>query len=93
MRRYLRSFFCSLFIFLALCAGNLPAHAASVEEIVYADVAGYLGQNEEARWIADAILYASSVYGVDPFLGNTDKMKSPRFAQMCCIYRGDKPEA
>lgn len=68
MRRYLRSFFCSLFIFLALCAGNLSAHAASVEEIVYADVVGYLGQNEEARWIADAILYASSVYGVDPFL-------------------------
>ena len=25
--------------------------------------------------------------------GNADKMKSPRFAQMRCIYRGDKPEA
>ncbi|EEX78519.1 hypothetical protein SELSPUOL_00120 [Selenomonas sputigena ATCC 35185] len=26
-------------------------------------------------------------------LGNADKMKSPRFAQMHCIYRGDKPQA
>ncbi len=25
--------------------------------------------------------------------GNTDKMKSPRFVQMRCIYRGDKPDA
>ncbi|EEX78187.1 hypothetical protein SELSPUOL_00371 [Selenomonas sputigena ATCC 35185] len=26
-------------------------------------------------------------------LGNADKMKSPRFAQMRCIYRGDILEA
>ena len=25
--------------------------------------------------------------------GNTDKMKLPRFAQMRCAYRGDKPQA
>ena len=25
--------------------------------------------------------------------GNADKMKLPRFAQMRCAYRGDKPQA
>ena len=68
MRHYLRSFSCSLLLLAALFMAHLPASAASVEEIVYCDVAGYLGNNEEARWITDAILYASSLYGVDPFL-------------------------
>ena len=39
----------------------------------------------EDLWLAEALLAHS--------LGNADKMKSPRFAQMRCIYRGDKPEA
>ena len=26
-------------------------------------------------------------------IGSADKMRSPRFAQMHCIYRGDKPQA
>ena len=42
--------------------------AATLYESIYSDVASYHGSNEESRWITDAILYASDLYGVDPIL-------------------------
>ncbi len=42
------------------------------------------------RLISDVVTGKIDVRHIE---GNADKMKSPRFAQMHCIYRGDKPEA
>ena len=37
-------------------------------EIIYGEVAGKLGQSDEAAWLTEAILYAGDLYGVDPLL-------------------------
>lgn len=44
------------------------AEAASEYEIIYNDAVSYGGTYEEAEWLSQAILYASSTYGVDPLL-------------------------
>lgn len=44
------------------------AHAADVYSVIYNEVSSCNGNPQEAAWITQAILYASSAYGVDPFL-------------------------
>ncbi|BAL83029.1 putative soluble lytic murein transglycosylase [Selenomonas ruminantium subsp. lactilytica TAM6421] len=46
----------------------VPAFAYDDKTIVYGEVAGRIGESDEAAWITDAILYAGAVYGVDPLL-------------------------
>ena len=61
----------------AVCIGVLmmtglarPQQVLAYEdsEIVYSEVAGKLGQSDEAAWLTEAILYAGDLYGVDPLL-------------------------
>ncbi len=47
---------------------SVPAFAYDDKTIVYCEVAGRIGESDEAAWITDAILYAGAVYGVDPLL-------------------------
>lgn len=42
--------------------------AAELRDVIYYDVASHIGQTQEAVWITDCILYASSYYQVDPIL-------------------------
>lgn len=44
------------------------AKAATVEETIYSEVCSFNPNPEENIWIYQAILYASSVYSVDPLL-------------------------
>lgn len=46
----------------------IPAEAADIYTVIYSDVASYNGDPSADDWITQAILYASSVYGVDPIL-------------------------
>ena len=48
--------------------GENRAEAADVRSVVYAEVAAYNGNANEAVWITDAICYASNLYDVDPLL-------------------------
>ena len=42
--------------------------AADLYSVIYSDIAQYNGDATQCDWIASAILYASSVYQVDPLL-------------------------
>jgi soluble lytic murein transglycosylase-like protein len=44
------------------------AQAADVYSVIYNEVSSYNGNPQEVTWITQAILYASSTYGVDPLL-------------------------
>ena len=44
------------------------ASAADLQTIIYARVGAYNGDSEQTAWITQAILYASSLYQVDPLL-------------------------
>ena len=60
-------------LFLA-CAASwllllpLRAEAADVYSVIYSDVSYYNGNPVECDWIANAVLYASASYNVDPLL-------------------------
>ena len=58
-----------LAVSLAFCLFT-PAvsEAADPYTVIYDDVSAYNGNPVECDWIANAILYASSLYGVDPYL-------------------------
>lgn len=44
------------------------SEAADPYTVIYNDVSGYNGNPVECDWITNAILYASSLYSVDPYL-------------------------
>lgn len=46
----------------------LPAEAADPYSVIYTRAAEFGATDVEADWIANAILYASGIYGVDPYL-------------------------
>ncbi len=62
--------FAVMFGFVMLMGLARPQQVLAYEdsEIVYSEVAGKLGQSDEAAWLTDAILYAGDLYGVDPLL-------------------------
>lgn len=54
--------------FAALADSPQEAEAADLYSVIYTTASAYGADSVEADWIANAILYASSCYGVDPFL-------------------------
>ena len=56
------------FVMLMGLAKPQQVLAYNDSEIVYSEVAGKLGQSDEAAWLTEAILYAGDLYGVDPLL-------------------------
>lgn len=58
----------SMVLFLYLPFGSGRAFAADVQSIVYWRVSQYNDEPEMASWITQAIMYASSLYQVDPLL-------------------------
>ena len=53
---------------LLMLTGPQQVLAYEDSEIVYSEVAGKLGQSDEAAWLTETILYAGDLYGVDPLL-------------------------
>lgn len=69
--RFLARKFMSLVIAALVLVGLVqPSQVLAYEDeaIIYNEVAGSIGQSEEAGWLTEAILYASDLYGVDPLL-------------------------
>ena len=67
MRRRLLSCFAVFFAFIVFL---VPARsfAAELSDAIWMTVWQHNRDEAQARWIADAICYASAVYGVDPIL-------------------------
>lgn len=57
----------TLCLFLPLL-GAQKAQAADLYSVIYGEVSARNGNPQEADWITQAILYASSTYDVDPLL-------------------------
>ena len=59
-----------LFLFLLCLFAPTPkeAHAMEIRDAIYWTIAADIGEGQMCDWFTDAILYASSVYQVDPIL-------------------------
>ena len=66
------------------CGRNVPGITRQTNALSFYSLGNEV---DKERSRTASLIYKSIVIGI------TDKMKSPRFAQMRCIYRGDKPEA
>lgn len=56
---------CALLCLLSIIPS---AHAATEYDIIYSEAYSYNGNPTESDWIAQAILYAADMYGLDPLL-------------------------
>ena len=63
-----RRFFLLAVVFFLWLPFVGKASAADLQTIIYARVGAYNGDSEQTAWITQAILYASSLYQVDPLL-------------------------
>ena len=65
----MKKFFVSLSLLVTLISGQpTDAKAADLYSVIASTVANYNGDQSQIDWIANAILYSSSQYGVDPLL-------------------------
>ncbi len=58
--------FLVFFLFMPFVGGRV--YAADLQSVVYSRVVSYNNDVEQATWITQAIMYASSLYQVDPLL-------------------------
>lgn len=63
-----RMFMVLLGLMFLLGKASVPVFAYDDKAIVYSEVAGRIGESDEAAWLTEAIMYAGDVYGVDPLL-------------------------
>ena len=65
----MKKFFVSLSLLVTLISGQpTDAKAADLYSVIASTVANYNGDQTQIDWIANAILYSSNQYGVDPLL-------------------------
>ena len=65
----MKKFFVSLSLLATLISGQpTDAKAADLYSVIASTVANYNGDQTQIDWIANAILYSSNQYGVDPLL-------------------------
>ena len=68
MIKQLRIWLCAIIVALSVMFPAYEAEAADYYTVIANNVASYNGNAAEVEWITKAILYACSVYQVDPFL-------------------------
>ena len=68
VRRTLKKIIWLLCCCCFICSASPKVEAFDAEYVVYAEVAANNGNAVQAEWISQAILYASSLYQVDPLL-------------------------
>lgn len=66
--KFIRAFLIGMVFFLCLPFFGGKAYAADVQTVIYWRVSQFNDDPELISWITQAIMYASSLYQVDPFL-------------------------
>lgn len=66
--RKIKTFAAALILAVCMAFNPSPVMAQDLYNVIYSNVFDKNGDNVQADWITNAILYASSKYGVDPLL-------------------------